>query len=224
MYRPKIFTISQVPVRFNTLQATFVKLVNAHLGAWGISTDTRDRINVQAALWDNAYALVANDQTDNPVNRAAMDAVMTSFSALIDSVVHSSVIGNSAVAPEDEAALGIHEVNTSRTPVPEISTVPILALDNREPAAIHVQFHDSRTPTSIARPVEASFLEIRYQIGGTAPDAPSETMTRATVTRFGGKIALRDEDREKKMYAFGRWGADDGTVGQWSAIASAIII
>ena len=75
----------------------------------------------------------------------------------------------------------------------------------------------------LAKPPGALGLEIREQIGGTAPTNPETMPLLAVVTRIPYRVDFAIPDVGKTVWFAFRWAGRNGKAGPWSDFYSQII-
>lgn len=206
----------------------FSTLLTASPTTYGLVAGDAVAVAAVTATWDAAYAAAINPPTRTSVTIAAKDAARTSAEALVRPLAQQ-ISKNAGVANEDKTAIGVALINSGRTPVPTPTTVPGLALV----AAIHfqqtLQYRDTSTPTSKAKPPGAIGVDMRLTLG-TAPATDPEAAKPLTVaTKSPVVLNFTSLDVGKFATYWARWQTRSGTGGQvlygdWSAPLTVVVV
>lgn len=209
---------------FNTyLQEQFAPDVGANFAALGLSAADNTALQDANTAWgyswpafNNAKAAFEAATRDKDAKRAEVEAVMRRLA--------QKVQNNPAVTDAQKAAMGITIRKTTKTPVPPPTTVPTLArIDTSTRAILRLFFVDSTTPDTKAKPAGAQGVEIREQIGGTAPTDPNTMAFLAIETRAPYRADFEATDVGKTAYFALRWVNTKGQPGPWSQVFNAVI-
>ena len=186
----------------------------------------------QVSRFSNAFAGWGTAWTTwqgiGPEVQAKMNAKVGARATLEDSAraINGSVQADPQVSDETKAAADLPVHKTTRTPVGEIETAPMLQRLENEHLLQRLWFVDSATPTSKARPAGAAFCEIRQQIvaaGGPAPLDPGAMPFLATDSKAPHRADLEASEIGQTAYYAFRWVNTRQQPGPWSAITGYLI-
>lgn len=96
-------------------------------------------------------------------------------------------------------------------------------VDQSSRAILRLYIADSDTPESRSKPANARCVEIREQIGGTAPATPDEMDFLAQESRMPYRADYDAADVGKKVWLAFRWMGKNNQPGPWSAIYEQVI-
>jgi hypothetical protein len=123
---------------------------------------------------------------------------------------------NQGVDEQAKSALGLRINDTTRTPIPEPDTAPMLNIIGTFSGEHVIRYADENSPDSKRKPHGATQIELYVHVGPTA----TVDWTQATFVGAFGKNPLRHsfqpEDANKVASYFARWRTARGLVGPWS--------
>lgn len=185
-----------------------------------------DAVSITAAYtnYHTAYMAATTPATKTSVTVAAKD--IQKASALIVFRGYASIIGsNAGVSAGAKAAAGLTVRATGRTPIPAPGTAPILHFIGATPLVATLQYNDTSTPTTKAKPFGAIQLELWLSIGTVPPVGGVDgTNFYGLVTKTPFAVNFLSGDVGKTAYYYARWTTRTGKVGPWSAVLSAAIV
>jgi hypothetical protein len=201
--------------------SNFSVLITATPGAYGLMASDADTISAAYNLFNSALDVTLTPATktkgtvaDKNAKKAAMLVTLRQYAQTIKR--------NLGVSNEAKIALGLHINDSGRSPVPAPSTVPVLEVASGVPLAQVVDFHDSTTPDSKAKPagVTGMMLAVATVAAGATPPAdPSALPVYGIATRRPYVVKFAPADKGKTACYFGRWITGSGLVGLWSSMA-----
>ena len=148
--------------------------------------------------------------------RIAAEAMIRSVVAIIQK--------NPNTTDADRAAAGITIPKGTHTPSTTPDTTPMLQeVDQTTRAILRLYIADSTTPESRAKPANARCVEIREQIGGTAPVDPETMAFLAMESRMPYRADFDATDVGKTVWFAFRWIGKNNQPGPWSGVVSEII-
>lgn len=125
----------------------------------------------------------------------------------------------------DEARAGLRlptrDKKPTRVSVPQ--SFPIVVIDNSKRLRQTLTYFDSNTPTSRARPENATGAEVSRYIGETPPTGPEQFQRLDESRRSPFTIEYTGADAGKTAYYMLRWVNSRGEKGPWSETVSATI-
>jgi hypothetical protein len=205
------------------LRDQFAPYVGANFAALGLTAADNTALQDANTAW--GYAWVAYTNAQAQLNSATMDKDHKRADAVtIIRRLAQTVQQNPAITDMQKAGMGITIRKTTKTPVPVPTTVPTLTrVDTSTRAILRLFFVDSTTPDSKAKPPGVQSVEIREQIGGTAPTDPNTMAFLAIETRAPYRADFEATDIGKTVYFAFRWLNTKGQPGPWSQIFNAVI-
>lgn len=209
-------------VDFNNWATTFAAAITANVAAYGLIAADAAAINLAQSNWAAAYALVVDPATRTAPTIAAKDTERTS--ATITFRAYANIIqANAGVSNENKLAAGLTIRDTSRTPVPTPTTVPIVGSVGQLGSDITLRYSDSATPTTKAKPPGSIGMLVFAKIG----TAPSADPTGATLLQMVGKspfvVSTNPTDVGKVITIWGQWITRTGKIGAFGAPISTTI-
>ncbi len=124
----------------------------------------------------------------------------------------------------DREEAGITVPKTTHTPSTTPDTTPMLQeVDSSTRSILRIFIADSTTPESRAKPSNARCVEIREQIGGTAPTDPEAMDFLAMESRMPYRADFATGDIGKTVYLVLRWIGKNNQPGPWSQIYSVMV-
>lgn len=210
----------------------FSTVITAAPGNYGLAAGDATAIAAQYAAYHAAYLLggvtqphsqPVNPATRTPTTVASKDVAKAA--ALIIFRSYASIIGaNQGVSDGNKAAAGLTIRATGRTPIPAPGTAPILGFVGATPLQHTLNYADTSTPTSKAKPFGALQLELWRNIGTTPPAGPEATSFYGLATKSPLVVDFDSGDVMKTAYYYARWVTRRGLTGPWSVRLSAAIL
>lgn len=122
------------------------------------------------------------------------------------------------------AALGLTVRDTTPTVVPAPTTQPVLFVDTSSRLQHIINFRDSATPSSKAKPAGVLGIELYRKVGGTAPADLSQCDFLAMDTATPYTIDYVAAQGGEMVYFIGRWVNRNGQSGPISDVISATVV
>ena len=215
--------IPEPDIPFNIWVTTFYTWVNSHGTSHGLDAS---QITAFTTAWNGWNTNWTDFQTkeaafhtatqDKDSAREIVESMARALAAIIQK--------NPNTTNGDREAAGLTIPKTGRTPSPTPTTRPLLVeTDTSIRATLRLICADSETPTSRAKPAGVLGMQIREQIGGTAPVDPETMQFLALATRIPFTVHFDAGDVGKTVYFALRWDGKNGQPGPWSQIYSAVI-
>lgn len=214
--------IPATDVGFRDWLVNFDALTAVNFAAYGITSGQATDITNVTAAYVAALTAATDPSTRTPATIAAKNTAKADALVLVRPIAQQ-IKANPAVTDEQRAELGLVIDKFPPTPVPAPLTFPLLDILNATPGIHTIQYRDSETPFSKAKPPGALLMEL-WQAVGTAP-APDPT-TAAFVrseTKCPFQVAQLPENAGKIATYFARWVTRTGLVGPWSSGVSLTI-
>lgn len=193
----------------------FHTLTTATPTAYGL---TAPQAAAYATLDDDyqaAYIAATDPSTRTPVTVAAKDTAKFAAVALARELAQI-VKADPDTTDEQLTELGITVNKFPATPVPTPTTFPLLDFLAATPGQHKLQYRDSDTPTTKAKPPGAMQMEVWVTIDTAVAPTPSASGYVKGVTKSPFTVDYEEADRGKIATIFGRWVTQTGKVGPWS--------
>lgn len=197
----------------------FDDLTSVNFATYGLSGGDAASITTVRTAYDTAYAAATNPATRTPVTIAAKDTAKATALATVRPLAQL-IRNNPAVTDDDRVALGLTVPDTDPSPVPAPTTFPLLDLLAATPGQHQLQYRDSDTPTTKAKPDGAIAMELWQTIGVSPALSPVGSAFVGTITKAPFFISLDVGDVGKYATYFGRWATRRGLTGPWSSPVS----
>lgn len=207
--------IPQTDSGFADWSLNFHTLTTATPTAYGL---TAPQAAAYATLDDDyqaAYIAATDPSTRTPVTVAAKDTAKFAAIALARELAQI-VKADPDTTDEQLTELGITVNKFPATPVPTPTTFPLLDFLAATPGQHKLQYRDSDTPTTKAKPPGAVGMEVWVSIGTSVAPTPSGAAYNQRVTKSPFLINYTEDDRGKISTIFGRWVTQTDKVGPWS--------
>lgn len=213
---------------FDAWFGNFSTLLTANPADFGLLSG--DALVVQNSYddWHPLYLAAVTPGTRTPPAIAAKDAQRLLSDATVRPYAQT-ISRSAAVTNENKTAIGVNLPNPLRPRIPAPITVPGILLVS----AIHFQhtlnYKDTSTPTTKAKPTGVTAMEL-WRYLGTAPSVdPSLASQYALVTKSPIVVGFSAPDVGKHCTYWGRWTTRSGPGGQaqtgpWSAPLTVIVI
>ena len=207
---------------FDAFTNNLVTVVNANLADYGLVAADTVAITAALATWTTAFDAVAPAEATFRAVVTAKDTAREALQALVRALA-KTIQAKPAVTNEAKQAIGITIADTTKTPVGVPTTAPTAMVEQTNRLQHTVNFADSATPTSKAKPAGVRGCQIWLKIGTTPPASVSELHYLATDTRTPYIAQFDAADAGKTAYYWLRWENTKGETGPWSAAVSATI-
>jgi hypothetical protein len=207
---------------FDFWRTTFDKFLKDNLAALGLVAGDITQFNSLQAAWEAALSDFLNKKA---LADAALVAKDTSREQLIDTIrsLVRQLQSNPATTDEQRAGLGITVPDTKPTRVSIPTTAPFGQVDTSTRWQHMIQFRNSQTPNSKAKPQGVHGCQIWVYIGSTPPTSPDQFSFIATDTRTPYLLVFDAEDAGKNAYYILRWVNSRDEPGPWSETIVATI-
>lgn len=200
----------------------FDDLTSVNFAAYGLSGGEAASITTVRTDFDNAYATASNPATRTPVTVALKDTQKATALATVRPLAQK-IRNNPAVSDMTRVALGLTVPDTAPSPIPAPTTFPLLDILRATPGQHWLQYRDSATPTTKAKPFGATQMELWSTIGTVAAPTPVAATFLGLVTKSPVSVVLNPGDVGKVATYFARWSTQRGLVSPWSSGVSMTI-
>lgn len=202
--------------------ANFVTKLATNKSALNLKDDEVNAVtDLQTAAVTAAQEL-ADAEADFRAKQAAFDTADEAATAAARSRVRQ-IQANPNTTDAIRAELDIPKRDTTPTAPAPLTSRPVVTIDFSQRGQHTLDYRDSETPTSRARPSNATGCEIRRYIG-TAPPAGVDAFTYLDTDQSTPyTVAYTDADAGKIASYILRWIHANGNKGPWSETVSATI-
>lgn len=207
---------SYIPARdadFNDWFQNFEDLLAANPTNYGLVVGDATVVSGQWAIWNPAYLTAINPTTRTSATVASKDGARVTAVATIRPYAQS-ISRNMGVSDELKIGIGVNLPNNVPVPIPPVTTAPALLLQSAAPLQHILQYRDSTTPTSKAKPFGAVGLEVWRNVGVTAVTNPTQCQLYGTWTKTPNISSFVHGDEGKIATYFSRWITRSGAGGQ----------
>jgi hypothetical protein len=205
-------------------QSNTINLSKANAVAWNIPEEKMKVIDQLQSDYEKKYLVANNKSTRSVATTAARDAAWELLKDELIGLYDHYILNNDAISVADKEALHLHYlVGGGGTSSPAPTTTPIVTLSSEEISVLHVNYADSASPGTHAKPDNVAFCELWYKVDAPAPVNPYDCPGRCNVSRSHDEIVFTPDDRGKIVYGYAHWVNKNGRTGPWSGLISAIV-
>lgn len=219
-------TTSYIPAKdadYDAWANNFQTLITANPSLYGLVTADAVSISSEFAVWHAAYLLVLSPTTKTKTTVNSKDTARNASTALFRA--YATIIrANLSVTDANKIALGVPPRDPTNTPVPPPATFPVLAVLNSTSLATNMQYRDTLTPLSRAKPAGVTQMEVRKVTSATVISDPNAIPYDRMETSTPFALAWDSTDIGKTAYIVARWTNRKGDVGPWSAIVTTTVV
>jgi len=219
----EIYTIPLNPTEFYDFQGNAISLCTTNAAAWGIPEGTMQVITVNSADFEKKYGVANNKSTSSVVHTASRDDAWDLLKSNLTDLYDHHILNNNDITVADKKAMHIHYLTGGGGSTPAPTTTPIVTLASKEISVLHVNYSDSATPGTHAKPLNVAFCEFWYKVDGPAPTGPNDCTDRCNASRSNERIVFEPGDRGKTVYGYAHWVNKNGKTGPWSGLITAIV-
>lgn len=215
-----------IPARdadYNTWLNAYSTYLDANYAALGVTAPQAANMASLVTIWNAAYIAATAGSTRGPMSVQAKDTARAN-ATLIARQIAVQVNQNPSVTEEQKVALGITVRKTTKTPVPQPTTSPILTFIAATPLQHTLRFADQLTPASRAQPFGAIALQLEVWISATPPVVGAPPNQTLTITKNPFAVDFPDGSQGKTAYYSGNWRTRRGDLGPDSSALSNVII
>lgn len=220
-----------------TWMDNFSTLITASPATYGLLAGDAAAIAAVVGPYKAAFIVagVTNRIPNTPGTRtsptvAAMNAARVTALAVCGSYV-VIIQANPNVLDADKITVGVAPRNFTRVPLYCPATAPMVNIQFANSGSMTLDFKDSLTPTTRAKPIGAVALQLFVTIAVAAAPDPSlakfyssfSANRYATMANNPMIVFFAAGDVGKVATFFGRWVGKRGDVGPWSVGASMVI-
>lgn len=201
---------------FNTWLVNFDAFVTADGLSWDLTAPQIAAVAAVTSAYTAALTLATDPSTRTPATIAAKNTAKSTALATVRPIAQF-LNASTLVTDEDRASLGITIRKTVPTPIASPTTFPLLDILQGTPGQHKIQYRDSETPTTKAKPPGAIQMELYSVAGLTAAPEPSDAVFHSLQTKAPFFVDLDVADTGKVITYFARWVTRTGLVGPWSS-------
>jgi len=218
-------TTSYIPATdlgFQTWLNNFETQIDTEFATYGLTAPEAAAVTAVNTAYNAALLLALDPGTRTPVTVAAKNVAKATALATVRPLAQK-VKANPLVSDGQRVLLGLTVDSVPPTPVPTPTSFPLLDLLNATPGVHAIQYRDSDTPTSKAKPPGAKQMEL-YRFVGVEPSIDPELATYIGVfTKSPLTVSQEVGDNGKTATYYARWLTQTGLVGPWSSGVSLTI-
>ena len=209
---------SYLPTRDPELDSwlnNFQTLIAATPTNYGLVTSDATAITAAYTSWHLAYQAAVNPSTRTHGTVATKNTQKRNVTSVVRGYA-ATIRANRAVSDALKIGIGLHVRDTSPTPVPPPTTVPVLAIANMRQGLQEVRATDESTPSSRARPAGSAGMILFRAIDDAAVTDPAAAQFLAFTGKTDFTCAYAPVDNGKTATYFARWTNAKGEMGPWS--------
>ena len=213
------------PDRF-AFQITVVEMITDNHVKWLIEVPEVTAITVQQTDFEKKYGVAANSKTRSPAITEARNASWEIYDGLSMDMYNHHLLNNVLITTDDKTALHINFTGKAAKVASDAPiTTPVVSFASEEIETLHVNYTDSGSTNTHAKPHGVVFLEIHSKIGlATAPPASVDECDMAYfVSKNHQAIEFEAEDRGKTIFGFARWVTATGKKSKFGGMFSGLI-
>jgi|SRR5262245_36088967 len=194
----------------------FDDITSVDFAALGLSAGQATDITTVRTAFDASYALATNPATRTPVTVAQKDTDRATAEAVVRPLAQF-IRNNPDVDDATKISLGLTVPDVDPTPIPTPTTFPLLDILRCEPGVHWLQYRDSDTPTTKAKPFGAVAMELYRAIGTVPTIDPADGVYVGLVTKSPFSVEQSIGDNGKQATYFGRWVTQTALRGEFSS-------
>jgi len=204
---------------FNIWQAEIVADVQLFATLWGILAADITALLAQQAIWVAAFAKGGNKNNRMSPDVQTKDDARAVYEKALRKFIGKWLANNDKVPDAERIRMGLTVKSGTHTSVATPTTNPVATVDFSVLLQHRINFVDSNTPTSKAKPAGIIGTEVWCKLGD------------ATVFSYLGLctatpevMTYDDADAGKKATYRLRWVNTKGEEGPWSTVVSAMVV
>jgi hypothetical protein len=204
---------------FNIWQAEVLSDVQLYATLWGIlAADITALVALQAA-WMVAYAKGGNKNNRQSPDVQAKDDARAAYEKALRKFVAKWLASNDKVTDAERTRMGLTVKSGTHTSVAVPTTNPVATIDFGVLGRHSINFVDSDTPTSKAKPDGSLGAEVWCKLGDAIVYSYLGLCTSTPEV-----VTYDDVDAGKKATYRLRWVNTKGDEGPWSNTVSAMVV
>ena len=190
--------------QFNVWLKNFTAKLNANKNTLAFAAASAATLDQQQAAYEQALAEEEAARVDFEAKREARRSLRRQSEAEARAAVRA-VQADKNATDELRAELQIPLRDTTATPAPPLTSRPVLTIDFSQRLRHTLEYRDSDTPTSRARPAGATGCEFHAYVGATPPTGTSQFKYVDTDASSPFTVEYTDADAGKTAYYISRW-------------------
>ena len=202
--------------------ANFAAKLATNKSALNLKDDEVNAVTDLQTAAANAAQELADAEANFRTKQAAFDTADEAATAAARSRVRQ-IQANPNTTDAIRAELDIPKRDTTPTAPAPLTSRPVVTIDFSQRGQHTLDYRDSETPTSRARPDNATGCEIRRNIGTAPPAGTSQFDYLETDRSTPFIVEYTDADAGKIASYILRWINSNGDKGPWSETVSATI-
>jgi hypothetical protein len=209
---------SYLPTRDEALDPwllNFQTLIAASPTSYGLVTSDATAITAAYTSWHSAYLAATNPTTRTHATVSTKNTQKSNVIGVVRGYA-ATIRPNRAVSDALKIGLGLHVRDTSPTPVPPPSTVPVLAITQMRQGLQEVRVTDELTPNSRARAAGSAGMLLFRVVGAAPVNDPAQAQFLAFTGKTDFTCTYASSDNGKTATYFARWTNAKGEMGPWS--------
>jgi len=214
-----------IPVAQEALRTwlnNFAALITAAPGTYGLVAGDAVTIQDAADEFDAALTLALNPSTRSPANIADKDAKRASANGIVRPYA-IMIRNNLGVTDENKIALGLTVIDRDPTPIPAPTTIPSVGVNFATPLQMTLEYFDTATPSSKAKPFGSIGIQIAAKVSATPITDPALLPIVKTTGKSPFVLDWAGADQGGRAYIVGRWITRTGLTGPWGAIIESVV-
>jgi len=208
---------------FNTWQAGVVSNSQANATAWGILAADMTALVASQGVWAAAYAKAVNPNNRLTADVQAKNDARTTYEKNLRHFIGKWLAKNEKVPSAERVRMGIPVYTDTHTAVPAPWSAPVAVVDFSTHLQHGINFVDSQTPTSKAKPEGAHGCEVWVKLGAPAPATNADYVYAGLATRTPFTLNFQEADEGKTAWYHLRWVNAKGEPGPWSSTVKAVV-
>ena len=204
---------------FDTFQAKIITEVTTNATAWSIPTDDITPVTTAQGDWTEAWAIAKNKNDCTTAETKAKDVAREDLEEVLRPFIQRYLYLNPAVTASDRSKMGLKEHSTTRTPVSDPDTVPVMEYKAATGHQLKCYYHQEADTDGVSRrgkPDGVSRIEIIYAIGITPAPAAKDCTVLVSGTRSPVTIPFDAADTGKTIVLYARWVSTRNEPGPWN--------
>lgn len=197
--------------------------VNANYEDLGFTALEMTELNTLKSAFATSLATHALEQNTAQYARAQKDAMRATLVSALRSYV-KRVQASPATTDAYRVQMGITVPDTTPTAVAAPTSQPVLFINTSNRLQHIVQFTDSMTPLSKAKPAGALGCEIYRKVGGVAPSSVAECEFLGLDSASPYIVNYEAAQGGQMVHYIGRWATRSGLVGPTSDVIGATVV
>ena len=219
----EIYSMPALASKFNTLQNIVVNLIVARgVSVYGMTAPEVTAIVAYRTTWAPLQAAATNKMSKNKDTTIARDENQALYMPALVLVFDKHLVNNDAISAADKAALGIHTIVISSSPIPDPTQAPGITITYGASLQHIINLRNTETGKR-GKPKGVGFVELWYKIGDPAPAGLIDANMKANINKSGQTITYLLSQKGLTVYFFARWVTKKGGYGPWGAFFSAVI-